>query len=152
MSEFNYGHIYNNMNLQENIRKVLTEWYAKINREEESGLSYSAMEMVLNKTMTKKYDWWKKIEIYDVLYSEIGDIISFYGKIYVDETWVKQRWLEYRGYELTNNIVNYITLDDIVDQKFRKELSDSLVNILKSLTNYREVKKIRLEPCEIIPI
>jgi hypothetical protein len=139
------------MNLQENIRKVLTEWYAKINREEESGLSYSAMEMVLNKTMTKKYDWWKKIEIYDVLYSEISDTISFYGKIYVDEDWVKQRWLEYRGYKLTNK-VDYITLDDIVDQKFRKELSDSLVNILKSLTNYREVKKIRLEPCEIIPI
>lgn len=138
------------MNLKESIRKVLKEHY-KIDREKRAGTPYKVIEKVLDKTLGRKYDWWKGIKIEDIIYSEFRDTIEIYGKLRTNKKWVKERWKSYRGYNLTDKN-DYIRLDDIVDSLFLKELSNDMTQVLRGTTNYRNAKNTRLEWNEVIPV
>ena len=138
------------MNLQESIKKILKEYHSR-DLEKEAGTSYKVIEKVLDKTMSKKYDWWKGIKISYILYGELSNSIEIYGKLRANKKWVKERWKEYRGYNLTDKN-DYIRLDDIVDNLFLKELSDDIAQVLRVVTNYRDAKKTRLEWNEVIPV
>ena len=138
------------MNLQENIRRILREYYSR-DLEKEGGTPYKVIEKVLDKTMSKKYEWWKGIKISDILYSELSNSIEIYCKLRADKKWVEQRWKDYRGYKLTNKN-DYIRLDDIVDGLFLKELSDDITQVLRGTTNYRRAKNTRLEWNQVIPV
>ena len=138
------------MSLQQSIRKVLKEYYSR-DLEKEAGTPYKVIEKVLDKTMSKKYNWWKGIKISYILYGELSNSIEIYGKLRANKKWVKERWKSYRGYNLTDKN-DYIRLDDIVDGLFLKELSNDITQVLRGTTNYRNAKNTRLEWNEVIPI
>ena len=78
------------MNLQENIRKTLKEWYATIDREKLLGMSYVELEKIINKLTQKKFPWWKGLEIQAVNYSELNDVLTIYGELNIDMDWGKK--------------------------------------------------------------
>jgi len=134
------------MNLQKNIRKVLKEWYAKFDREEIMGMTYNTMEKIINKVMSKKYDWWKGIELESVLYSEISDNIELYGFVKVDMEWGKMMWKKHQGGKFQGNNDNgYITrLDDLIGFDMERELSKDLTMIFIGSTNFQKAIRTRI--------
>lgn len=139
------------MNLQKNIRKVLKEWYATIDREKLMGMTYDNMEKIINKVMGKKYDWWKGIEIVDVLYAEMGETITIYGVLSVDKEWGEGEWYKHQGGKFQGNSGfldkrnGYITtLDDIIGTDMERELSSKLTMIMIGTTNFQGAKRTRV--------
>jgi hypothetical protein len=134
------------MNLQKNIRKVLKEWYATIDREKLMGLTYDNMEKIINKVMGKKYDWWKGIELESVIYSELSDNIELYGVLKVDKNWGKMMWKKHQGGKFQGNNDNgYITrLDDVIGFDMERELSKDLTMIFIGSTNFHEAIRTRI--------
>ena len=134
------------MNLQKNIRKVLKEWYTKFDREEIMGMTYNTMEKIINKVMSKKYDWWKGIELRDVLYSEMNHNIELYGTLKVDKVWGEREWNKHQGGKFQGNNDNgYIaTLDDVIGFDMERELSKDLTMIFIGSTNFHETIRTRM--------
>lgn len=147
------------MNLQENIRKVLKEWYATIDREKLLGMSYVELEKIINKLTQKKFPWWKGIELESVIYSEISDNIELYGVLKVDKKWGKKEWeqntqINYKEFpynlgwdeESSEYIPRY---DDFIRHETNKEVSNFLIKLFKSATNFQNTEKVRLEILKI---
>jgi hypothetical protein len=139
------------MNLQKNIRKVLKEWYATIDREKLMGMTYDDMEKIINKVMGKKYDWWKGIEIRDVIYAEMGENITIYGVLNVDKKWGEGEWYKHQGGKFqgnsgfVDNMNGYITtLDDVIGFDMERELSKDLTMIFIGSTNFHEAIRTRM--------
>lgn len=128
------------MNLQKNIRKVLKEWCATIDRVETMGMTYDNMEKIIDKVMSKNYDWWKGIELESVIYSEISDNIELYGVLKVDKKWGKMMWKKERGYKIPEDNDRIIRMDDIVSGEIEREISRNLTTIIGGTTNYIEAK------------
>ena len=132
------------MNLQKNIRKVLKEWYVTIDREERMGMTYDNMEKIIDKVMSKNYDWWKGIELESVIYSEISDNIELYGVLKVDKKWGKMMWKKERGYKIPEDNDRIIRMDDIVSGGIEKEISNSLTMIFIGTTNFQKAIHTRI--------
>ena len=86
----------------------------------------------MNKILTKKYKWFKRIVITELKYSVNGKHINPVGEIYVDSDWAYDQWREYHYStpfpDLEND--NYdISFGDFIGG----ELSKDLQNDFKSL-------------------
>ena len=147
------------MNLQENIRKTLKEWYATTDREKLLGMSYVELEKIINKLTQKKFPWWKGIELESVIYSEISDNIELYGVLKVDKKWGKKEWeqntqINYKEFpynlgwdeESSEYIPRY---DDFIRHETNKEVSNFLIKLFKSATNFQNTEKVRLDILKI---
>ena len=147
------------MNLQENIRKTLKEWYATTDREKLLGMSYVELEKIINKLTQKKFPWWKGIELESVIYSEISDNIELYGVLKVDKKWGKKEWeqntqINYKEFpynlgwdeESSEYIPRY---DDFIRRETNKEVSNFLIKLFKSATNFQNTEKVRLDILKI---
>lgn len=147
------------MNLQENIRKTLKEWYATIDREKLLGMSYVELEKIINKLTQKKFPWWKGIELESVIYSEISDNIELYGVLKVDKKWGKKEWeqntqINYKEFpynlgwdeESSEYIPRY---DDFIRHETNKEVSNFLIKLFKSATNFQNTEKVTLDILKI---
>ena len=136
------------MNLKNTIRKVLNEWYITIDREKQLGMPYDDIESILNRLMSKKYDWWKNIKFEDILYSEISNKIELYGTLTVDKEWGKMMWNKERGYSKfpgnngwdEKSKHRIVRMDDIVSGEIERDISKSLTTIIGGTTNYIEAK------------
>ena len=147
------------MNLQENIRKTLKEWYATTDREKLLGMSYVELEKIINKLTQKKFPWWKGIELESVIYSEISDNIELYGVLKVDKKWGKKEWeqntqINYKEFpynlgwdeESSEYIPRY---DDFIRRETNKEVSNFLIKLFKSATNFQNTEKVTLDILKI---
>lgn len=97
------------------------------------------MEAVLNKFL-KKYDWFKKIEIESIGYSEGADgHFAIDGTMFVDEDWLYNQWREY-NYSAPFPDLNYKDLGDFVGGDLAKKLRDEFIMLFVAVT---ELKKPR---------
>ena len=97
------------------------------------------MEVVLNKFL-KKYDWFKKIEIDSIGYSEGADgHFAIDGDIFVDEDWLYNQWREY-NYSAPFPDLNDKDLGDFVGGDLSKKLRDEFIMLFVAVT---ELKKPR---------
>lgn len=140
------------MNIEESIRKVLNEWYAKIDKEKQAGVPYKVVENLINKTMSKKYDWWKGLEIEELNFAETIDTVTIYGIINIDEDWGGNQYREYNysrsfpGNDGWEDPYEYeiVHLGDIIGNEMSNQLSKDLKPIITGVTKYRSTKKIRI--------
>jgi len=97
------------------------------------------MEVVLNKFL-KKYDWFKKIEIDSIGYSEGAEgHFAIDGTIFVDEDWLYNQWREY-NYSAPFPDLNDKDLGDFVGGDLSKKLRDEFIMLFVAVT---ELKKPR---------
>jgi len=97
------------------------------------------MEVVLNKFL-KKYDWFKKIEIESIGYSEGAEgHFAIDGTIFVDEDWLYNQWREY-NYSAPFPDLNDKDLGDFVGGDLSKKLRDEFIMLFVAVT---ELKKPR---------
>lgn len=97
------------------------------------------MEAVLNKFL-KKYDWFNKIEIESIGYSEGAEgHFAIDGTMFVDEDWLYNQWREY-NYSAPFPDLNYKDLGDFVGGDLAKKLRDEFIMLFVAVT---ELKKPR---------
>jgi hypothetical protein len=146
------------MNLQENIRKILKEWNLQY-REKLLGMSYVELEKLINKLAQKKFPWWKGLEIQVINYSELNDVLTIYGELNIDMDWGKKEWeqntqINYKEFpynlgwdeESSEHIPRY---DDFIRHETNKEVSNFLIKLFKSATNFQNTEKVRLDILKI---
>jgi hypothetical protein len=127
------------MNLQENIHRIknvmglmnesTTSHYRKFYDEDEVNI----FEKILNKSM-KKYDWWKDIKIDLLSYDERTKRLNIVGVLSVDEEWGANQWMSLYDTKLFNSN-EYITLSEIVDDKFAYILRDEIGDLFEFTFN-----------------
>lgn len=97
------------------------------------------MEVVLNKFL-KKYDWFKKIEIDSIGYSEGAEgHFAIDGTMFVDEDWLYNQWREY-NYSAPFPDLNDKNLGDFIGGDLSKILRDEFIMLFVAVT---ELKKPR---------
>jgi hypothetical protein len=124
-----------NMKLQEHIRKVLREEYLKPKKDN------TGVEKRINRVMSKKFPWWKNITIEDFRFGEENSYLSLYGIVEVDKEWAKERW-PYMQIGGKNAYERWFR--DIFSREFTKEISDYLILLLPSLTEYSVIDYLHL--------
>ena len=129
-------------------KKTLKEWYATRDREKEMGMSYVKFEGIINNLMGRKYDWWKGIEIKDILYSGLSDEVEFYGVLSVDRLWAKQQLKKLRPYFKTKDGEG-LDIDDVVNAELMREIKDYLTMLLITTTKYTNTVGVRLDALHI---
>ena len=100
------------------------------------------MEVVLNKFL-KKYDWFKKIEIDSIGYSEGADgHFAIDGDIFVDEDWLYNQWREY-NYSAPFPDLNDKDLGDFVGGDLSKKLRDEFIMLFAAVTELKKPRYIK---------
>lgn len=99
-------------------------------------------EMVLNRYLSKKYDWFKKIDIdylaynSDFLNSSGAMVIG--GTIYVDEDWLGNQWRKYNYSKSFPDLEDEdigINLGDFIGGDLSQELKEISLNLFAGITN-----------------
>ena len=100
------------------------------------------MEVVLNKFL-KKYDWFKKIEIESIAYSEGAEgHFAIYGTMFVDEDWLYNQWREY-NYSAPFPDLNDKDLGDFVGGDLAKKLRDEFIMLFAAVTELKKPRYIK---------
>lgn len=100
------------------------------------------MEVVLNKFL-KKYDWFKKIEIESIAYSEGAEgHFAIYGTMFVDEDWLYNQWREY-NYSAPFPDLNDKDLGDFVGGDLAKKLRDEFIMLFVAVTELKKPRYIK---------
>jgi hypothetical protein len=127
------------MNLQEHIRKVLKEYWEKPKQDN------TEVEKIINKVMSKKFYWWKNIIIEEFSYSGMEPhSLTIYGTIEVDEEWASERWSEVYDYMPFSQTFDMSMFGDLLTQEYAKKLSDFMVMLLTSVTEYSPIDYVRM--------
>ena len=132
------------MNLQEQIRRVLKEYWQKPKQDN------TRAEKIINKVASKKFPWWKNITIEEFSHSGISPhSLTLYGTIEVDEEWAEERWKEVYDYSPFPGKEEYIRLENLLTRDFEKELSDYFEMLLPAVTTYSPIDKVRIGELEV---
>jgi hypothetical protein len=136
------------MNRDLHIKRILDEYYVKQKKD------HSEVEKILNRIMPKKYDWWKRIFIDDISYSELSNHLTIYGVLEVDEEWGANQWKEFyyskpfpgnEGWDEGDPVL----MGDIISDVFGNELRDYLSKLLMMITNYGIIRNVRINDLPI---
>ena len=101
-------------------------------------LKYNNVNKVLNRIMGSKYDWWKGIEINDIVMTKNFKIALIRAVLKVDEEWGAEQWGEYNmnmafpgndGWE-DNETYELVTLGDIIGGNLADDLSEQILDVL----------------------
>jgi len=132
------------MNLQEQIRRVLKEYWVKPKQDN------TRAEKRINRIMSQKFPWWKNITIEEFSHSGISPhSLTLYGTIEVDEEWAKERWKEVYDYMSFPGKEEYIRFEYLLTRDFEKELSDFMEILLSAVTTYSPIDKVRIGELEV---
>ena len=102
-------------------------------------MKYNKVNTVLNRVMGSKYEWWKGIEIQDILFTKKFQIGLIKAVLKVDEEWGEEQWGEYNmhmsfpgndGWE-DNETYELVTLGDIIGGNLADDLSEEILDVLK---------------------
>lgn len=104
--------------------------------------NYKVIEKVINKGMSKRFDWWKELSIYDLKITQSRFRDGYYfidGKLKVDRDWGASQWKEYHySYSFPDNSAwdendhSYTYLGDIIGGEEADEIRQRLLTILNS--------------------
>ena len=95
-------------------------------------------EKLLNKIMKKKYNWFDKIDINQLTYSNIPQpYLGIRADIFVDEDWGGNQWREYHYSTPIPNPDEELSFGDIVGGDIAKELVDVFTSMFLLVTGLK---------------
>jgi hypothetical protein len=101
-------------------------------------IKYNKVNAVLNRVMGSKYEWWKGIEINDIVLTKNFKIALIRAVLKVDKEWGEEQWNEYNmhmafpgndGWE-DNETYELVTLGDIIGGNLADDLSEEILDVL----------------------
>jgi len=115
------------MKLNEQIKRVL--------REE---VQYKEVNSALNSIMGSKYEWWKGIEIKDIVLTKNFKVALIRAVLKVDAEWGEEQWGEYNmnmsfpgndGWE-DNETYELVSFGDIIGGHLADDISNEILDVL----------------------
>ena len=101
--------------------------------------------LVVNKILKKKYDWFHKVDITYLSFHSEMRYIGLEGKIYVDEDWGAKQWREYHySTPFPGNTDEYdgVSFGDIIGGDLSMEIKDIFIDNFKMLTTEFRAKTL----------
>jgi hypothetical protein len=93
---------------------------------------------ILNKLLSKKYDWFKRLELESVRYQPTilnkGDDSTPLGKIYVDKEWGENQWNKKWGSSFEDEL-GEIMFSDMLDFNLRYEIQNIFKLVFSSVVD-----------------
>ena len=104
------------------------------------------MELVLNRYL-KRYDWFEKIELENIVYSPSKRVSHFapVGTIYVDGDWLYERWREYHYEGPFPDLYDEelgVSLGDFIGGDLSEKLRGEFTTIFAGVTGYLRPKYV----------
>ena len=98
--------------------------------------------LVLNKILSKKYDWFYEIKIDEIIYDLNQNFFNMVGKIFVDYDWGASQWGEYHYSEPMpiNEDDDTISFGDIIGGDFSKQLQSDFKLVFSLITGEKTLK------------
>jgi hypothetical protein len=130
---------YNDYFEKQDFKETIEETKEISKKDLSEDMKYNKVNAVLNRIMSSKYEWWKGIEIQDILFTKKFQIGLIKAVLKVDKEWGEEQWGEYNmhmafpgndGWE-DNETYELVTLGDIIGGKFADDLSQEILDVLK---------------------
>jgi hypothetical protein len=95
-------------------------------------------EKLLNKIMKKKYNWFDKIDINQLTYSNIPQpYVGIRANIFVDEDWGGNQWREYNYSNSLPSSDEELSFGDIIGGDLAEELRDIFLTVFQMVTGLK---------------
>jgi len=95
-------------------------------------------EKLLNKIMKKKYNWFDKIDINQLTYSNIPPpYVGIRANIFVDEDWGGNQWREYNYSNTLPSLDEELSFGDIIGGDLAEELRDIFLTVFQMVTGLK---------------
>jgi hypothetical protein len=129
---------YNDYFEKQDLEKTIEESKEISKKELSEDIKYNKVNAVLNRVMGSKYEWWKGIEINDIVLTKNFKIALIKAVLKVDEEWGEEQWGEYNmhmafpkndGWE-DNETYELVTLGDIIGGDLADDLSEEILDVL----------------------
>lgn len=130
---------YNDYFEKQDFKETIEETKEISKKDLSEDMKYNKVNAVLNRVMGSKYEWWKGIEIQDILFTKKFQIGLIKAVLKVDKEWGEEQWGEYNmhmsfpgndGWE-DNETYELVTLGDIIGGNFADDLSQEILDVLK---------------------
>ena len=94
---------------------------------------------LVNKVLSKKFEWFDKIIFTKLEYNELPHrYLGFVGEIWVDEKWAQRQLKEL--YPSLHRLNNEIWLDELVDINLGKEIRKEIFTVFTAITGEKPNK------------
>jgi hypothetical protein len=129
---------YNDYFEKQDLEETIEESKEISKKELSEDIKYNKVNVVLNRVMGSKYEWWKGIEINDIVLTKNFKIALIKAVLKVDEEWGEEQWGEYNmhmafpkndGWE-DNETYELVTLGDIIGGDLADDLSEEILDVL----------------------
>lgn len=128
--------------MKELIRHILKEESSNQEVYQFTDEEISSLEIVLNKMMKKRYDWWKKIQINKIIILPNWKICRISALLTVDEDWGGNQWIKYHpSMEFPGNLgledneeYEMVSLGDIIGGPSAFEIREDLHFYISSMS------------------
>jgi hypothetical protein len=114
-----------------------------------------SFELVINKLLKKKYEWFDRIIVNKLSYSKDQDYFGIDAELFADEDWVGDQWREYFYSSKpipSGTKDDPIILGDIIGGEFSKELQDYFKTVFVIITSQRRPKYMSYNWIDVKPI
>lgn len=93
----------------------------------------SIYEKILNRQMKKKFDWFDKIEVYELSFDYLGfnPYLGIKAKIYVDEDWGGK---QFREYYYTTSMTDELSFGDIIGGDLSRQVQRVFLDTFQLVT------------------
>ena len=143
--------IYNSKPFDKPLREhILTELSEKYYDEDIT----KSFELVINKLLNKKYEWFDRIIINKLSYSKDSNYLGINAELFADEDWVGNQWMEhhYSTPIPSGTEDDPISLGDIISGELSKELQGHFKNVFKIITSEKKPKYMSWSWIDVIPV
>jgi curved DNA-binding protein CbpA len=98
-----------------------------------------AYELLINKIFQKKYDWFVKIIVDDLMVSmtHVRPHLGMRAKIYVDSDWGGKQWREYNYSESMPEEDEELTFGDIIGGNLSREIQKDITHLFQMITGIK---------------
>lgn len=122
-----------------------------------------SFELVINKLLKKKYEWFDRIIVNKLSYSKDQDYFGIDAELFADEDWVGDQWREYFYYKPipsgtkddpmpSGTKDDPIILGDIIGGEFSKELQDYFKTVFVIITSQIRPKYMSYNWIDVKPV
>ena len=111
-------------------------------------------ELVINKLLKKKYEWFDRIIVKELSYSKSQNYFGIHADLFADEDWVGNQWREfyYSKPMPSGTEDDPIVLGELIGGEFSKELQDDFKTVFMFITAEQRPKYMSYSWIDVIPI
>ena len=113
-----------------------------------------SFELVINKLLKRKYEWFYRIIINKLSYSKDSNYLGINAELFADEDWVGHQWREhYYSTPIPSETEDTpISLGDIISGELSKELQGHFKNVFKIIASEKKPKYMSWSWINVIPV